>query len=97
MQLRRQAAAHSDHISDVLEVQKSELSRVHERYFTITYCLLFNVCLMRGNNVYRWRSLDEAVLSERTAYQKDMAKVLGRVGAIEQAVEERAQIHEVGQ
>jgi len=41
--------------------------------------------------------LDEAVLSERTAYQKDMAKVLGRVGAIEQAVEERAQIHEVGQ
>ena len=30
-QLRRQAAAHSDHISDVLEVQAKELGRLHER------------------------------------------------------------------
>jgi mitofilin len=30
-QLRRQAAAHVDHISDVLEVQSKELTRIHER------------------------------------------------------------------
>ena len=30
-QLRRQAAAHTDHISDVLEVQAKELGRLHER------------------------------------------------------------------
>lgn len=30
-QLRRQAAAHADHINDVLEVQSKELERLHER------------------------------------------------------------------
>jgi len=30
-QLRRQAAAHADHINDVLEVQAKELNRLHER------------------------------------------------------------------
>ena len=30
-QLRRQAAAHVDHINDVLEVQSNELKRLHER------------------------------------------------------------------
>ena len=30
-QLRRQAAAHSDHISDVLEVQQKELGRMNAR------------------------------------------------------------------
>lgn len=30
-QLRRQAAAHSDHIQDVLEVQQTELGRHHAR------------------------------------------------------------------
>jgi mitofilin len=30
-QLRRQAAAHSDHIQDVLEVQQKELGRLHAR------------------------------------------------------------------
>ena len=30
-QLRRQAAAHVDHINDVLEVQSKELKRLHER------------------------------------------------------------------
>ena len=42
-----------------------------------------------------FRSLNEAVLAERSTFQQEMSKVLGRVGAIEQAVEERADIHEV--
>ncbi len=90
-QLRRQAAAHSDHIADVLEVQQTELSRIHARWNRLKK----KSRKVSDSKALICRSLNEAVFAERSSFQKEMSKVLGRVGAIEQAVEERAEIHEV--
>jgi len=67
-QLRRQAAAHADHIKDVVEVEKSELKRRHDH------------------------ELEENISMERSAHQKELSSLAGRVDGIKAVVGQRADL-----
>merc|ERR1719322_611837 len=67
-QLRRQAAAHADHIKDVVEVEKSELKRKHDH------------------------ELEENISMERSAHQKELSSLAGRVDGIKAVVGQRADL-----
>merc|ERR1712018_664872 len=67
-QLRRQAAAHADHIKDVAEVEKSELKRKHDH------------------------ELEENISMERSAHQKELSSLAGRVDGIKVVVGQRAEL-----
>ena len=67
-QLRRQAAAHADHVKDVVDVETSELKRKHDHV------------------------LEETISRERSAHQKEISSLAGRVDGINVVVEQRAEV-----
>merc|ERR1712226_21315 len=67
-QLRRQAAAHADHVKDVIDVEKSELQRKYDH------------------------ELEETISRERSAHQKEISSLAGRVDGINVVVGQRAEV-----
>merc|ERR1712018_796416 len=68
LQLRRQIAAHADHVKDVVDLEKSELKRKHDH------------------------ELEENISMERSAHQKELSSLAGRVDGIKVVVGQRADL-----